>query len=281
MMILSNYHTHTFFSDGKQTPKEFCFKAIELGFHSLGFSDHAPVLFSNKFSIDPQELDNYFKSIEGVKKQFADELKVYLSLEADYIPGYTHDFDYFRNKATLDYLIGSVHLVYHRQKDKVWFIDGGDQEVWDQGLKDVFEGDIKKGVYAFYEQTMEMIDMQKPEVVGHLDKIKMHNKERFFSQSDPWYKSLIDETLLSIKNNNAVLEVNTRGLYKGRCFELFPSKDVLLKAQKMDIPIMLSSDAHHPDELNGKFDTAIKFLQKIGIGELYEFVSGVWKAKHL
>ena len=280
-MIFSNYHTHTLFSDGKQSPEDYCKKAIELGFHSLGFSDHAPVLFPNKYSIDPEELLAYFEAIIKVKKEFAEDLQIYLSLEADYIPGLTHPFDYFRAKAKLDYIIGSIHLVYHQQKDTVWFIDGGEQTVWDKGLKEVFDGDIKKAVYAFYEQTMEMIDTQRPEVVGHLDKIKMHNKERFFSQSDSWYKGLIDETLLSIKNNNAVLEVNTRGLYKGRCLELFPSKEILLKAQKLGIPLMLSSDAHHPDELNGEFETAIKFLKKIGIGELYEFNSSVWKARFI
>jgi len=278
-MIFSNYHTHTFFSDGKRTPKDYCFKAMELGFHSLGFSDHAPVLFPNKFSIDPNEFENYINALEKVRTEFAEDLKVYISIEADYIPGYTHPFDYFREKAKLDYIIGSIHLVYQQQKEKVWFIDGGEQKVWDEGLKEVFDGDIKKGVTAFYEQTMEMIETQKPEVVGHLDKIKMHNKNRFFNQTDAWYKNMVEETLLTIKNNNAVLEVNTRGLYKGRCVELFPSKDILLKAQKIGIPIMLSSDAHHPDELNGKFETAIMFLQKIGIGELYEFHSGNWKAQ--
>jgi histidinol-phosphatase (PHP family) len=125
---------------------------------------------------------------------------------------------------------------------------------------------------------MEMIETQNPEVIGHLDKIKMHNKERYFSQKDDWYQALIEETLKLIKKKNAILEINTRGIYKGRCKELFPSKSILLQAQKMGIPMMLSSDAHHPDELNGAFPQALSILKNIGIGELFEFHLGNWKA---
>lgn len=280
-MIQSNFHTHTSFSDGKLEAADYCKKAIELDFHSLGFSDHAPVLFPNKYSIQPGRLGEYFKTIEKVKEQFKSQLKVFLSLEADYIPDHTHSFDYFREQANLDYIIGSVHLVYHRQKDKMWFIDGGDQDVWDQGFKDVFDGDIKTAVRAFYEQTMEMMETQKPEVIGHLDKIKMHNKERYFSQNDTWYKDLITANLQLIKKQNAILEINTRGLYKGRCKELFPSVNILLQAQKMGIPMMLSSDAHHPDELNGAFPKAIEILKDAGIGEVYESGFGGWKSQVL
>ena len=278
MMINSNFHTHTSFSDGKLEATDYCKKAIELGFHSLGFSDHAPVLFPNKYSIQQGKLQEYFAAIKKAKLQFESQLHVFLSLEADYIPGHTYSFNFFREEENLDYIIGSVHLVYHRQKDEMWFIDGGEQDVWDKGLMHIFKGDIKTAVRAFYEQTLEMIEIQKPDVIGHLDKIKMHNKERFFSQNDSWYKDLITANLQLIKKQNAILEINTRGLYKGRCKELFPSIGILLQAQKMGIPMMLSSDAHHPNELNGAFSKAIEILKDAGIGEVYEFGLSGWEA---
>ncbi len=280
-MIQSNFHTHTSFSDGKLEAEDYCKKAIALGFHSLGFSDHAPVLFPNKYSIQPEKLDEYYSTIEDLKEKYKTQLNIFLSLEADYIPGYTHSFDYFRTQANIDYLIGSVHLVYHKHKDKMWFIDGGDQGVWDKGLKDIFDGDIKTAVRAFYEQTMEMIETQKPEVIGHLDKIKMHNKERYFSQNDTWYKELITANLKLIKKQNAILEINTRGLYKERCKELFPSVNTLLQAQKMGIPMMLSSDAHHPQEIDGAFLQALDILRNVGIREIYKYTKTGWKSINL
>lgn len=278
-MIYSNFHTHSLYSDGKAEMKDYCDKAIEYGFHSLGFSDHAPVKFDNSFSIPIEKLKEYFQEVELMKANYKKKLQVFTSLEADFIPGGSYDFNFFRKQAQIDYIIGSIHLVYNRKKDLMWFIDGGDQKVWDKGLADIFDGDIKRGVKCFYEQNMEMIEEHKPEVVGHLDKIKMHNKERLFSTQDKWYKDLVEACLMRIKEHDCVLEVNTRGLYKGRCQELFPSPEIALKAQKMGIPILLSSDAHHPDELNGAYAPVIETLKKVGIKSLVEFSSHGW-AQH-
>ena len=275
-MIFSNYHTHSLFSDGKAEMKEYCNKAIELGFHSLGFSDHAPVKFDNSFSIPFEKLKEYFQQVKLMKETYAGKLNVFTSLEADFIPVGSYDFDFFRNQANIDYMIGSIHLVYNKGKDLMWFIDGGDQQVWDKGLTDIFGGDIKKGVKCFYEQTMEMIEEHQPEVIGHLDKIKMHNKERLFSTSDKWYQDLVEACLISMKNKNTILEVNTRGIYKGRCQELFPSPEIAHKAQKMGIPIMLNSDAHHPNELNGAYSSVIETLKETEIKELVAFSSNGW-----
>jgi len=280
-MIYSNFHTHSLYSDGKAEMKAYCDKAIELGFHSLGFSDHAPVKFDNSFSIPIEKLEEYYQQVELMIETYKGKIQIFTSLEADFIPGRSYDFDFFRQKAKMDYIIGSIHLVYNKAKDLMWFIDGGEQQVWDKGLADIFDGDIKKGVNCFYEQNIEMIEVHKPEVVGHLDKIKMHNKERLFSTKDKWYQDLVEACLMSMKRHSIALEVNTRGLYKGRCQELFPSPEIVMKAQKMGIPILLSSDAHHPDELNGSYDSAIEILTRTGIKELVEFSDLGWKYKAL
>mgnify|MGYP000872083381 FL=1 len=149
------------------------------------------------------------------------------------------------------------------------------------GLNEIFEGAIRKGVTAFYEQTLEMIEVQRPEVIGHLDKIKMHNKQRLFSTKDKWYQDLIAACLYQIKKQSTVLEINTRGLYKGRSDELFPSIDIAKKAQRMGIPLLLSSDAHQPDELDGAFDSSLTLLKENGIHEWVEYDGQNWINIHL
>lgn len=280
-MVYSNFHTHTIYSDGKAEMDAYCQKAIELGFHSLGFSDHAPVKFDNSFSIHHDQLQAYFEEVEQMKQKYQGKLNVFSSLEADYIPGYTFDFDDFRKQAHMDYIIGSIHLVFNEKNGKIWFIDGGNQDVWDKGLESIFNGNIKAGVRSFYEQNMEMIETQKPDVMGHMDKIKMHNKERLFSLKEKWYQDLVDACLLTAKKHNVVIEINTRGLYKGRCKELFPSPYIAVKAQKMGIPIMLNSDAHDPEHLNGAYKLAIESLKKVGIQSLVEFSVQGWKSVSL
>lgn len=274
--ILANYHTHNHFCDGKEEPLAYVKKAIELGFKALGFSSHAPVLFENNYSIPQEKLLDYCREIENLKALYKNQIELFLGLEADFIPNKTHDFSYFRKACKLDYIIGSIHLVAHPISNEIWFIDGGIQEKWDHGLELVFGGDIKAGVKAFYHQTNQMIEEQKPDILGHFDKIKMHNKNRFFTQEEFWYQQLIKESLTLIKQKGLILEINTRGLYKGRCQELFPSIPIIQKAQEMGIPLMLNTDAHHPDELFGYYSEALNLIQKAGIKELWHFSKKGW-----
>lgn len=274
--ILTNYHTHNHFCDGKEAPEEYVKKAIELGFKALGFSSHAPVLFKNDYSIPPEKLGDYCAEIERLKKVYSEKMDLFLALEADYIPNKTHDFSYFRKECKLDYIIGAIHLVAHPVSGEIWFIDGGKQEKWDRGLEEVFSGDIRAGVNAFFYQTNEMIESQKPEILGHFDKIKMHNKNRFFSQDDKWYQNLIQEGLQLIKEKGLVMEINTRGLYKGRFDELFPSISIFQKAQEMGIPLMLNTDAHHPSELLGYYPEAMSIIKNAGIKELWHYSKNGW-----
>jgi len=279
--FLANYHTHSHFCDGKEAPEAYVQKALALGFKALGFSGHAPVSFENSYCIPTDKLTDYCREITQLKTKYANQIKLFLALEADYIPGKTYDFSWFRSNHPLDYLIGSIHLVAHPQSNELWFIDGGKQDVWDAGLESVFSNDIKAGVKAFYQQTNRMIETQKPEILGHFDKIKMHNKNRFFLQSDAWYQKLVNESLELIKEKDTVVEINTRGLYKGRFNELFPSIPILLKAQEMGIPLMLNTDAHHPDELMGYYSQTLQLLRQSGIKTLWHFSEQSWYSQAL
>ena len=48
MRPVADFHMHTVFCDGKNTPEEILEKAIELGFDSIGFSSHAKSIPLNK-----------------------------------------------------------------------------------------------------------------------------------------------------------------------------------------------------------------------------------------
>jgi len=268
-MNLFNLHTHTHFCDGKNPPEEYVIQAIELGFHTLGFSGHAPVPFENHFAIKEEKLETYFQSIRDLSLIYKDSIQILLALEIDYIPGITKNFDDFRKQGNLDYVIGGVHLIKNQDQKELWFIDGPVQEKFDDGLKTIFNGHARRGVEAYYNQLLEMIAIQKPDIIAHLDKIKMHNKERFFSIEEQWYKDLVWKTLKYIAaETNCIVEVNTRGLYKKRCDTFFPEPEILEHIHHLKIPITLSSDAHKPDELNKYYNEAIALLKDIGFNEI-------------
>jgi len=275
-MIKSNFHTHTNYCDGSDEPEAYVKEAIKSGFNSLGFSGHAPFPKENTFSIKENDLENYCNNIEFLKDKYKNEINIFLALEADYIPEITNSFQSLYQKCNLDYIIGSVHLVLNPENKKLWFIDGPKMEIYDKGLEMVFNNNIRQAVKAYYHQINRMIETQKPDVIGHLDKIKMHNKNRFFSEDEKWYQNLVTETLNLIKEKNIIIEVNTRGIYKKRCDSLFPGLNILKNICLMKIPIILNSDAHKPSELALGFDQAFKALQSIGFKYRMTFLANDW-----
>lgn len=280
-MIDYNLHQHTRFSDGKGTPKDYAQHALSIGFTAMGFSEHSPLPFDNPFSLKEADIDAYVTSIDQLKSTYSDQLTIYRSLEMDYVPGISEDFDYWRNRCRTDYLIGSVHLVSPDGFDDLWFTDGPDYEVYDEGVETYFEGDIRKAVRAFYHQSNRMIETQQFEIIGHFDKIKMHNRNRFFTDEDRWYRDLVNQTVELIKSKDIIVEVNTRGLYKKRSDALFPDGFALQRVKELGIPIILSSDAHQAAEINKLFDKTVEYLVEKGFGEVMSFNDGQWTSRPL
>ena len=275
--IRFNYHTHTRFCDGRSEPEQYVQEALRLGMHSLGFSAHSPLPFDTPFAIRWNEVEEYCHTILELKQKYADRLPIYLSLEIDYIPGISENFDQLRNAHPLDYTIGSVHLVRPGDREGLWFIDGPLPEIYDSGLKDLFDGDIRKAVATYYLSVNQMIAGQRPTIIGHLDKIKMHNKDRFFKEDEFWYIWLVEETLDNIQASGDIVEVNTRGVYKKRSDDLYPGRWVLQRIQQRHIPVTISTDAHRPEELTAYFDETVKILAEIGFRSVMYIKDGKWK----
>jgi histidinol-phosphatase (PHP family) len=290
--LFQNLHTHTRYSDGSDDPEKYIETARLQGLTSLGFSDHSPLPFKNTFALREEETGLYCENILNIRKTFQrsigstekgkwqhanGNMQIFLGMEADYIPGVGHSFAWFLENYPLDYLIGSVHLVRNGSPDDLWFIDGPDPATYDGGLNLCFGGDIRKGVAAYYRQINEMVTGNKMDILGHFDKIKMHNRGRFFSETDPWYVALVDETLDMVRQTGVIVEVNTRGIYKKRSDSLFPGPVILKKIHALHIPVIISSDAHKPAEISMLFNETADLLSGIGFRELMNLTPAGWE----
>ena len=276
--MLCNYHTHTTYCDGKSAISDFVAQAIHKGFDHLGFSAHAPIPGDTDFSIQEHAIPDYLQDIAKMKQQ-QDKVQLFSGLECDFIPGATKPFSYFKEQYHFDYLIGGIHLVKPVHTDGIWFIDGSKRETYDEGLFTLFGGDSKRAVTRYWEQLFEMVETETFDIIAHADKIKMHNQGRFFSQDEPWYVKLVDHAVTLIKRENLIMEINTRGIYKGRCDEFYPSDYMIRKAVALDIPFVVSSDAHKADELGLLHDEATERLRELGVQVLCYLEDGVWKTK--
>lgn len=278
-MFKHNFHTHTTYSDGKAEPEAYIRAAIAAGMKSLGFSEHAPLPFENSFAVqDAFQLGQYVEEIQELKDEYSGKLNIFVALEADYIPGASLGFDHLKREYGLDYIIGSVHLV-NDKVGRMWFIDGPDREIWKKGLEAIFDNDIRAAVTAYYEQVMNMISSQKPEVIGHLDKILMHNKNEFMNEEEDWYRELLMQCLEVARDHDSIIEINTRGLYKKRYHTFFPGPWVIQKMHEMNIPVTLSTDAHLPEDVNKLLGEAETAVRRAGYKELWIMKENGWSAE--
>jgi histidinol-phosphatase (PHP family) len=262
-----NFHTHSHYDDGSLAMEDFVVAAIDQGFDALGFSGHSPMPIENEWSIKLKDLPAYAANGKRLKEQYKDQIRLYLGLEIDFIPGLSDDFDSFRKGIPLDYCIGSVHLVRHPDNGQIWFIDGPAEHFF-QGLEAIYHGDIRAAVTAFYEQSMMMVASQSFEIIGHLDKVKMHANGNSLDTTERWYQELTGKLLKTIKQKDIIVELNTRGVYMGKTNEYFPSESILEHCLHLGIPVMVNSDAHHPDQLSNQVAEAVGLLKDIGFKEI-------------
>lgn len=268
-LIKFNIHTHSDYCDGNGKLLDFIELAQNLNFDTLGFSSHAPLLFNTNFSMNRDLIPKYVDEIRLLQEKFYN-IQLLAGMECDFIPTLSYPFSYLKDTFHLDYLIGGIHLVKNEEEEDLWFIDGPHQSEYDRGLKEVFQNDIKKGVTQYYHQMIEMIDTQKFVVLAHFDKIKMHNAGRYFSEEDLWYKKLCFDVIDLLKDKDIIVEINTRGIYKKRCPDFYPSQFILEQLLKNNIKITISSDAHQPMELDLLLEDAANFAKEIGFKEVWK-----------
>ena len=86
-MLSFNYHTHTTFCDGKNTPMEMAESAAGRGLSYLGFSGHSYSPLDPQGTLDPDS-SAYRRSVEEVRQRFAGTMSVFCGVEQDlYSPG--------------------------------------------------------------------------------------------------------------------------------------------------------------------------------------------------
>ncbi|MCC5931984.1 MAG: histidinol-phosphatase [Cyclobacteriaceae bacterium] len=275
-MTWTNYHNHCKYCDGVLEIKDHVENAMQNGIKSLGFSSHMPVPFENHWSMKYENLQKYLQEIDDATKKYSDEIEIYKSLEVDYIPGMLGPSQDMVKEAALDYTIGSVHFVGEYEDGTSWEIDGP-HHTFQKGLAEIYNNDIRYVIEKYFAITIQMLEEEAPTILGHVDKIKMHNTSQFyFDEQEAWYRKSIMEVFEAAAAAGVIVEVNTRGLYKKKSNETYPGLSGIKTLKDMNIPICLNSDAHHPKEITGYYRETAELMESVGIKELMVLKKNEW-----
>lgn len=220
----------------------------------------------------PDDVQNYLQAVTSVQKA-SPLIQIYAGMEVDYIPNIIAPADF---QHLLDYTIGSIHFVEHFADGVHWEIDGP-HNFFMEGFEKIFKNNIKETIVRYFELTREMVNQSPPDIVGHLDKIKIQNIDnKLFNEQDSWYKEQLFQTIDTIADAGCIIEVNTRGIYQKKCLTTYPGPIALQYILDKKVPILISSDAHHPDDLINQFQETADLLNQLGFQEHAVLHQGDW-----
>lgn len=277
IMTWTNYHGHSNYCDGKGSIESYVLKAIEKNIAILGISSHAPVPFDISWTMKEEKLHAYLSEIQELKEKYKDQIELLTSLEIDYIAGKSGPDTKLIQSALLDYKIVSVHFVDFLLNGDPWSIESNAQ-VFERGLQEVFHGDVVAAVKRFYEVTRHVSKTKQFDIIGHFDRIKLQNLSKpFFDEKSKWYMHEIEQTLQTFVDNNIIVEINTKMLYKKDHHLLFPGIEHFEMMKSLGVKVTINSDAHRPEDLTSGFEYVAKELKKAGYTKTTEFIDGGWE----
>jgi histidinol-phosphatase (PHP family) len=121
-------------------------------------------------------------------------------------------------------------------------------------------------LYAAYFKNVRLAALSgRFDVLGHPDLIKIF---KTFPERD--ITPILEDTADAVAESGIVVDVNAAGLRKP-VGEVYPSKTFLEMFHRRNVPIILSSDAHAPDEVALGYETSVKLVREVGYTEVVTF----------
>lgn len=254
MSLLTDYHTHNALCHhATGHPAEYARSAERLGLAEFGASDHNPSpTLKDDWRMQVNMLDTYLDQV--AEARHAVNIPVRLGMECDYLVGEERSLDWLESSADWDYLIGAVHYL-----DRQWAVD-------DPRLaENISVTGVTETWNRYWSCYIAMIQSKRFDFVAHPDLVKKFGHVPD-GNLDRYYQPVIEALVAA----DGCFEINTAGWHKD-CREQYPHQRFLELAGQAGLPIVISSDAHTPDEIGRDFDQALSLAKGAGIRYLARF----------
>lgn len=232
-MIVSTYHTHSKYSDGKNTLEEMVLSAINNGMKEIGFSDHAPMSFDCSWDIKIENLSSYKQEVLELKEKYKDKIKIYLGIEQDY---------YSIKAEGYEYILGSVHYIY--KNGKYLELDYSAERT-KENIDLYYDGDALAYCEDYYKLVGDVVEKTGCQIIGHFDLItKFNEKMPLIDVNHPRYKKAYKEALDKLLKTDAIFEINTGAISRGYRTSPYPNNEMIDYIAKSGKPFVICSDTH-------------------------------------
>lgn len=251
MIYKTDYHVHSWFSDGRSAPEDYIAPALEAGLKEIGFSEHL-TMFRGRldWSMNPSQTGPYLRAVRALRENTG-SISVRIGLEVDYFPGREREIMSFLKKTELDYVIGSVHYLGEKTVDNgPEFYDGKD---------------INRLYEIYFEHVESAAASGLFDIIAHCDLIRIYGFTPAFDP-EPLYRRLAR----SFKTHDVAFEINTNGRNRPVA-DFYPDRRFLKIFREENVPVCVNSDAHMPSRVGQYFGEAYELVKGAGYTEMAVF----------
>lgn len=222
--MLHSYHNHTYrCNHASGIEREFIEAAIASGIRTIGFSDHVPMPFEGEyyshFRMKLYETENYIKTLEALRDEYKNDIKIHIGFEAEYYPAVFPRMMDFLSDYPYEYLILGQHALGNEQNDHYCSKKTTAPDLLERYVDQVIEG-ASTGAFLY---------------IAHPDILN------FISDAD-FYASQMSRLCKFAKGRNIPLEINVLGLREGRNY---PNTEFWRIAAQSGCNAVIGADAHH------------------------------------
>lgn len=259
MIPLSNPHTHTLYVDGKDTPEEMILAALDAGFVSLGFSEHAIQRFDTGYALDPGREKQYIDEISALRLKYQSRIAIYLGAERDALS--------VADRNRYAYIIGSSHYV---EKDGVRAAVDGDPALLHDFVLNQLQGSGLALAELYYQSLTNYVVQFKPDIIGHFDLVSKYNQKlTLFDENSPDYLRFAFSAMDKCMKGCDLMEVNTGAMARSGAPFPYPSMPLLRYWRDIGGRVILSSDCHNKMHICHGFEKSLALIREAGYQELW------------
>jgi histidinol-phosphatase (PHP family) len=281
--FLSNYHQHSLFCDGSDSPETLVRLARQAGFKALGFSSHAPLPYKNEalinfdWTMPLERLPHYSQTIDTLKTACQNSLEIYKGLECDYIDKrlnplfWKNLYRTNKNITAFDYLIGSVHLL-KSSESLCGYLPADYKPAVDKLISEY------NGIWPFcrlyFDTVLEMIDTGGLNIVAHIELIdKLNSAGTFFDRNAKPYQDKLHECFALAAQKEIFIEINTSLIRQNNIPSFFSA---IKSGHEMGVRFVLNSDCHTAGTMTLHYESIHQYLCRQHI-PLWVLKNGQWQ----
>ena len=262
-------HSGQFCDHARDTLAEIVAAYHGAGFECVGLTEHMPPFDDGGLYPDEAELGRtavwmqerfaaYVDEARRLARAYEGRMRVLVGMETEWYAGCGEWVARLRQRHGIDYVVGSVHHVRGVCFDF-------SRESYGQAVS--LCGGLAAMHADYFDAQLDMMQTLKPEVVGHMDLIRLHDPDYTRTLAQPAVRERVVRNLEWVRESGAVLDVNARALLKGQP-EPYVCRPIMEAAAEMGIRFAYGDDAHGVADVGFGFERVAALLAEVGAQSL-------------